>query len=402
MSTEIKELIEGINKDFHAFKQENDARIEKIEKGQTGGEQDEKLDRIDDHMEKLGEQISKLQAVKNRPEGGGLQKNEVSDEEKAAFDDFLRTGEKSTLKQIQQKAGSTTSGGWGAGVPTDVSKTILARLEKESNVRDLITVENRGSTDVKDLVDLGGATVGWRGEGDGVDSTNTPQLATVTYSGGMIYALPKATEESFDDLFWDVQKWLIDSAVQGFVEEESSVILTGSGVNRPKGILTNTFSENDDSARTFGDLQFVKSGIAAKIANGTTSADAFINVETELHGRYMKNAQWGMHKKTLRTVRKLKDSDGNYIFTPAMTDGTAAKINGFGYTLLDDMPQEAAGALAVGFGDWKKAYKLIPIVGLRIMRDETTSKGNVLFFIRRRMLGGVHDSRALKFIKCAL
>ncbi|MBL4802633.1 MAG: phage major capsid protein [Emcibacter sp.] len=366
MDPELKKALEDMNTTFHEFKAANDNRMKELElKNSADVLTTEKLSRINDGMDKLeqmAEDISALQAKSNRPGAGGGNSEEVTKEEKASFDDFLRTGEKSALKKIQTKAGSTTTGGWGAGIPVDVSRNIEARLAKESSVRDLVTVENRGSTNVTDLLDMGGANVGWRGEGDGVGATGTPTLTPVTYPGGMIYALPSTTEESFDDLFFDVSAWLQNSAVEGFGEEESAVIMSGNGTDKPKGLLTYTAVATDDDSRASGQFQFVASGIAASIANDTTTGDAFIDVEAELHGRYLRNAQYGMHRKTLRTIRKLKDADGVYIYQPAMTDGTPAQINGYGYKLLDDMPQEAAGALSVAFGDWKKAYKLIPIV----------------------------------------
>jgi len=71
-----------------------------------------------------------------------------------------------------------------------------------------------GTSDYKELIDVGGGAFEWLGEGDTRNQTNTPDLAEVAPTFGMASAKPQATEESLDDLFFNVEDWLITSAAE--------------------------------------------------------------------------------------------------------------------------------------------------------------------------------------------
>ena len=52
--------------------------------------------------------------------------------------------------------------------------------------------------------------------------------------------------------------------------------------------------------------------------------------------QYHKSAQWVMHRDTLKRTRKLKDGDGNYIWTSGMgPSGPGGGLQGTSPTLLD-------------------------------------------------------------------
>lgn len=305
-------------------------------------------------------------------------------------------GFKAAEREYREKAGTTTTNGWGSGLLEDVGRTIEDRLGKESDARQLVTVETRGSTDITDLLKTGAVGAAWRGEGGTVSESGQPSLVERKYSHGMIYALPKTTEESLDDLFFDVEAMLIDTAIEDFGEEESAVIFNGNGTNKPKGIFNETFSL---TANTFGEIKYHASGIANAITDGT-NGDIFIDMQADLHKRYEKSGKWIMHRKTLAEIRKMKNSNGDYIYQQALTDGTPQQILEREISLQEDMPLIGADAYPVAFGDMKKFYKLFPIVGLRLTRDETSDYGHVLYYIRRRLAGGVYDPRAVQFLKC--
>lgn len=414
--------VEGLMSAFEEFKAENDNRLKAIEKkGSADVVSSEKVDRINDAMSEkedviksLQKQVEDLETKTNRP-GFGSKKGEITAEEaeyKEVFEGWMRTGEgKSELKKLEKtiqhqkeldnKAGSTGTAGWGSAIPEDLSQTIEQRLIDVSETRDLVTTETRGSTDITDLFDVRGADSGWRGEGDPVVETGTPSLVPVKYENGMLYAMPKTTEESMDDLFFGVENWLINSVVDDFDREEGEVLLTGNGINKPTGLLTAPNAATADGTRPFGTFQFVASGAAASL--GATPIDTLIDLETEMRKAYRRNASWVMNRRTLKVFRKLKDADGNYIWTKGdLSEGVPAMIEGYPYVELEDMPDIAADSLPVAFGDFKRGYKMFPIVGLRITRDDVTSKGNVLFYVRRRMAGGPFDTDAIKFLKVSL
>ena len=65
------------------------------------------------------------------------------------------------------------------------------------------------------------------------------------------------------------------------------------------------------------------------------------------------------------------------------------------------MPGPAAGNLAIAFGDWRAGYLINDRLGTRILRDPYTNKPYVLFYVTKRVGGGVLDPNAIRLLKVA-
>jgi HK97 family phage major capsid protein len=72
---------------------------------------------------------------------------------------------------------------------------------------------------------------------------------------------------------------------------------------------------------------------------------------------------------------------------------------GYPVETWEQMPDIAADAFPIGFGNWRRAYVLVDRVGTRITRDNITSAGFVKFYVRRREGGIVLNNDAAKFIR---
>jgi HK97 family phage major capsid protein len=109
-----------------------------------------------------------------------------------------------------------------------------------------------------------------------------------------------------------------------------------------------------------------------------------------------------MNRKTLGYIRTLKDGDGNYLWQPDFTKLLGGTLLGYGITEAEDMPDPAANALSIGFGDFKSAYQIVDRTGIRVLRDPYTEKGFVKLYTTKRMGGDVLDFDAVKFMKFAV
>ena len=67
----------------------------------------------------------------------------------------------------------------------------------------------------------------------------------------------------------------------------------------------------------------------------------------------------------------------------------------------EDMPDIAANAFAIAFGDFKRGYLVVDRQGVRVLRDPFTAKPYVLFYTTKRVGGGVQDFDAIKLLKFA-
>ncbi len=62
-----------------------------------------------------------------------------------------------------------------------------------------------------------------------------------------------------------------------------------------------------------------------------------------LKSGYRQNASWVMNRKTQGAIRKLKDSDGNYLWQPGLAAGQPETILGKPVLEMVDLPDVAAG-----------------------------------------------------------
>lgn len=423
----VAEAIDKINTAFTEYKQTNDQRIEAIKAGKSTADLDAKLARMDEAMNSLTEQKSRLEKVETklaRPgafNGGNREQRESQEEVdyKNALFDWMRAPKDFDREQrmhqaykaleaksgadgrekraTQASVGNNAAGGY--ALPEVIEQTI-ARLSADiSPIRQIATVRPVGSTDYKELFDIGGAGFEWVGETDTRNQTDTPNLVEVAPTFGMASAKPQASEESLDDLFFNVEDWLTGSASESMAVGEGAAFITGNGVKKPTGILGGPAPvATGDASRAFGTLQYLASGQAAAMP---TNPEVFLDMVYSLRARYRNNAQWLTSKLILAAMRKYKDGDGRYLWQPALTAGQPATFLGYGITEAEDMPALAANSFPLAFGDFKEGYLICDRVGMRITRDEITTPGFVKFYVRKRVGGKLRNTQAIKLLKIA-
>jgi HK97 family phage major capsid protein len=67
----------------------------------------------------------------------------------------------------------------------------------------------------------------------------------------------------------------------------------------------------------------------------------------------------------------------------------------------EDMPDIAADATAIAFGDFRRGYLIVDRAGVRVLRDPYSAKPYVLFYTTKRVGGGVQNFEAVKLLKFA-
>lgn len=405
---EIKGTQDKLLTTFEQFKEKNDERIKELEQrgaeDPVAREQVEKITEEITSLRSLRDDLDKMAKRMSRPGTQGAGASELTPEQvehRQAFINFMRQPNseqaKRELQDIEKRAvQTTTDGAGGYAVPEVISQTIHRELAEINPLRNIVSVVQAGSRDYKELVDTRGLTYGWVGETDTRAETDTPSLAEVAPTFGMIYAYPKATEESLDDMFFNVESWLTSSITEGFAEGEEAAIVSGNGTKKPTGFLNGTPVLTADGARAFGVLQYVASGAAAAVSD----PDKFIDLVQSLKSGYRSNARWMMNKATTGIVMKLKDGDGNYLWKMGdVQSGQPDRFLGYAIAESEQMPDVAADDFPVAFGDFAAGYVLVDLVGFRLTRDEITTPGYVKWYARRRLGGTIRKSEAIKLLK---
>lgn len=405
---EIKQVLEAIMKGFEDFKSINNERLSKLEKGESTGDMEAKLAAVQrdvaDALD-LKKQIEQLESKQNLAGllGGGTQGNpDKAAYKQAFFDRFVRKGSDEGMKDLQAKAmsiGTPADGGY--AVPEQIDREIEKLQRDLSPIRQIAKVVTVGTSDYKKLVNKNGIASGWVGETDARTATNTSQLAEVTPFMGEIYANPQVTQQALDDIFYDVEADISEQLVEEFAVAEGTAFITGNGTNKPKGFLAYTTAATADSSRAFGTIEHIATGVAGDFA-ASNKADVLFDTVKALKAGYRAGAGWVMSKALMFEVMKFKDTTGQYLWQPKLTDsGLGLLLLGFGVTEAEDMPAKAANSLSIAFGNFRRGYTIVDRLGMRMLRDPYSNKPYVGFYTTKRVGGMVVNSEAIKVVKFA-
>ena len=314
-----------------------------------------------------------------------LRKNRT---EHAEFDSAVLGTKDDPVVISQGQTGVDALGGY--AVPFALDRKILSKVRDLNVMRRLCSSQSVSTPETYWNVDLGGTDAGWVGELTPRPNTNVPQLARAGITWGEIYANPKASYRLLDDALFNVEAWYSQKVAETFADYEEEAFLTGNGTNKPKGLLDYDYVATADGSRDFGKFQ--------KITSATLTADTIIDLYYSLRQVYRgNNTAWLMNPSTIQALRKLKDGNQNYIWIDNIANGMVGTLLGRPVYESRFMPDfNTAGNKAILFGDFKKAYTIFDLHGLRIVRDVYTDKTSVQFYTSKRVGNMVQDSCAVK------
>ena len=381
---------------FEAFKGANDARLDEIEKKAAADTLlEEKVARIDQAVGAAQARLDRALSDARRPVIGGEPSGSASaPEAKAAFEGYVRTGRELGLEIKAGLSSASNSGGY--VVPPETERAIERRLMATSPMREIATVRTVASGVFRKPVSTAGIASGWVAETAARPETDPATLALMEFPAADLYANPAATQSLLDDALVDLDEWLASEVEDAFAAQETAAFVTGDGANRPKGFLA--YPIVADAGHAWGDLGYVASGAAGAFA-ASSPADRLIDLVYAPKAQFRPNGRFVMNRKTVSAVRKFKDADGNYIWSPATRPGETASLLGYPVTEIETMPDIAANSFAIAFGDFQRGYLIVDRAGVRVLRDPYSAKPYVLFYTTKRVGGGIQNFDALKVMK---
>jgi HK97 family phage major capsid protein len=405
-------IIEAMNKDWSEFKAAHEEKLNGISKKFDDVVTTEKMDRVEarisDLVTALDEANTRLAAISVG--AGGEDHAQLSAEDReyqAKFDSWFRDGDgENGLKAMVRdgnisaaySVGSDPDGGLSAPVEWDRSITD-ARVEV-SPMRRFASVQTVSGAGFKRLYNMRGTQAGWVGETDARAETAGSKLREYAFGFGEIYAMPAATQAILEDSSIDLAAWLESEVNTEFARQEGIAFVSGDGINKPKGFLmydaTTEAALPEANRHPLGPVQEIVTGAAADL-----TSDGIIDLVYGLpEDRSVGAALFG-NRKTHAKIRKMKDGQGNYLWQPPFQAGQPAQVLGNPFNELAGMPDVAANAVPLAFGNMKEAYKIFDRVGMSILRDPYTKKPYVLFYTRKRVGGGIWNPEWLRYHRVA-
>lgn len=420
---EVKKAVETVNKGFEEFKKTDAERDEEIKRlGAAMPETEAKLAKIEADLDKfqksaddaflaikrsqrlaadtggddLEAKASRFSALLGKLQNKPGIKMEVDqlDQYKAAFDAYLRKDDRGMVGDEFKalSVGSDPDGGY--VVHPDMSGRIVNKVFETSPMRAFASVQTISTDALEGLFDLDEAEAVWVAETQARNETGTPQLKVWRIPAHEMAAQPAATQKLLDDAEINMEAWLADKVADKFARKENAAFVGGTGVDQPRGFLT-----YDAGTTLPGTIEDFRTGVNGDFAAAPDGGDVLIDALYGLKAPYRANATWFMNRATTKLTRKLKDSDGAYLWSPGIAAGQPATLLGYPVASFEDMPDATTtGAKAIAVGDMRAAYQIVDRAGIRVLRDPFTSKPYIKFYTTKRVGGDVVNFEAVKTI----
>lgn len=140
--------------------------------------------------------------------------------------------------------------------------------------------------------------------------------------------------ELLQDSAFDVEAWVKTRIAERIARITNQHFTTGTGSSQPQGIVTAAVSGK----------------VGATGQTTSVTVDDIIDLEHSIDPAYRSQASFMFHDGTLKTLKKLKDSTGRFLWSAGLTVGAPDQILGYNYTINQDMAQMAANAKSIIFG----------------------------------------------------
>ncbi|MGN8785922.1 phage major capsid protein [Blautia sp. HCP3S3_D9] len=306
----------------------------------------------------------------------------ASDEYKGSFWNAMRVKAPmpSVLNALQE--GTDSEGGY--LVPDEFERTLVEALEEENVFRTLAHVIRTSSGDRKIPVVASKGSASWVDE-EGAYQESDDAFSQVSIGAYKLGTMIKVSEELLADSVFDLEAYISKEFARRIGAREEESFFNGDGKGKPLGIL----------AAAGG----AEVGVTAASATAIT-ADEVIDLFYSLKAPYRKNAVWLLNDATVKQIRKLKDTTGQYLWQPSLVAGTPDTILGRPVKTSAFMPTAAAGAKTIAFGDFKY-YWIADRQGrtFKKLSELYAANGQVGFMGTQRVYGKLVLPEAVKVLQ---
>lgn len=258
----------------------------------------------------------------------------ASAEYKKAFWNAMRS-QKPKYEVIDAlQVGSDHEGGY--LVPDTFERTLIEALEEKNIFRRLASVITTSSGDRKIPVVASKGNASWVDE-EGAIPESDDSFLQVSIGAHKLATMIKVSEELLNDSVFDLENYIAREFARRIGGKEEEAFLLGDGTGKPLGIL----------AATGGGQTGVTTAAAAAI-----TLDEILDLFYSLKAPYRNKAVFVMNDSTVKAIRKLKDSTGQYLWQPSIQAGTPDSILNRPLYTSAYMPAIEAAAKSVVFGDF--------------------------------------------------
>ena len=217
-----------------------------------------------------------------------------------------------------------------------------------------------------------------------------PSFSRKTIKANSLMGQVRISQEALEDIP-NIAGYITQRLATKMASAEGAAYISGTGSGQPQGIETNAIQSQLTNNVVMG-------------SNTVFDFDEFFELQGKFKTAYQGNMKWYFNMNTLGALRKVQDTQGNYLWQGALggaSEGHPATIAGRPYTIFPSLPNLGASTHPVYCGDMRQAYKIIQKVGVSLVRLNEFQYPNILFVARTRVGGDLVLPEALGFLKGA-
>lgn len=375
LDTQMRGILTGADK-VKGLSEEEATRYDSLEKEFEATKRNiERLEQAEKRASFMNEPTSKSVVTVTSNDNN----DDDVDSQRNAFWNMAR-GKALTAEQSRALTTTTDAKG-GYLVPEEFADTIITKAAAQSYIRDLATVSTSTHTENVPVEGDDGAN-GWIDE-EGEYPESDPTIGQVVLGAWKTGRIVKVTDEALQDTVPKIEAYVAMKFAKSTTKAEEAAFISGDGVKKPTGVL-------------------VTAEVGKTTASATAiTADEVLDLMASLDEDYEGNAYLMMNKNTRNALRKLKDSQGQYLWVqgfagnPDSFDGKPIRINKY-------MPDIAANAKPIAYGDFSYYHiKDRKVMTLLRLNEAYAKTGHVGFRIDKRVDGKLVLPEAVKTLKMA-
>lgn len=267
---------------------------------------------------------------------------------------ILRSGE----VRADQVVGTTTLGGF--AVPTSFENKLVEHRVRAGQMRNTRVNIYESSTGEDHQIPKTTAhgTAFWVGENTAVTVSNET-LGQVTLKSYVSAEIIRVSQQLLIDNAVNLEEYLGRALGGAIGRLQNTAYVVGTGTTQPTGITTLT-----------------SLGVTAASATAIAT-DELMDLFYSVIPEYRRDGEWMMNDQTVKAVRKLKLTTGEYIWAPGLQVGEPDTLLGKRVWDDPDMPAMTTGLKSIIFGDFS-AYWIRDAGGFNIRRLEERYAENLL------------------------
>lgn len=263
--------------------------------------------------------------------------------------------EKNFLRFVRGEERALDVANNGGIIPEHIANRIIEKVKELSPIYAMATVYNVGGDLVFPVYDESSDTGAALVEDMTELTESTGKFTTIKLQNHIVGVLKLISKSLMNRSDFDLLSFIVKKVAENIAE-----FLENAALNGNDGKYVGVFGTENLVTAAKGDA---------------VTADELIDVQMTVPQVFQNNACWIMHKDTFKAIRKLKDSDGNYLLNKDLTHSFGWSLLGKSVYISDNAPKMAAGTVSIVYGDMSGLYlKLAQGMEIQVLLEKYATR----------------------------